>query len=74
VPLLCRLLEHHRFVAGDLDTHFLQTEAAALLPADETPSAGARAVADAVRSGASASAPDARGVPDPWTALRGRRV
>jgi 3-methylcrotonyl-CoA carboxylase alpha subunit len=29
VPLLMRLLMHDRFVAGDLDTHFLDTEAAA---------------------------------------------
>ena len=34
VPLLLRLLAHERFVAGDLDTHFLQTEAAALVPAE----------------------------------------
>ena len=75
VPLLMRLLEHERFVAGDLDTHFLQTEAAALVPADDTPSADARAVAALARSGASA-APTAGAdrASDPWTSLGGRRV
>jgi acetyl-CoA carboxylase biotin carboxylase subunit len=75
VPLLLRLLSHERFVAGDLDTHFLQTEAAALLPSDDTPSEDARAVAAAMRSGGrSGSSAETRGAPDPWTALRGRRV
>ena len=63
------------FVAGDLDTHFLQTEAAALIPADETPSADARAVAALVRRGAGgapAAGPDLSS--DPWTFLGPRRV
>ena len=74
VPFLRRLLEHERFVAGDLDTHFLQTEAAALLPGNDAPSADARAVAAVVQSGLSASSADISGAPDPWTSLRGRRV
>jgi 3-methylcrotonyl-CoA carboxylase alpha subunit len=53
VPLLMRLLTHDRFVAGDLDTHFLDTEAASLLPGDSPPSADARAVAAMVRRGGS---------------------
>jgi acetyl/propionyl-CoA carboxylase alpha subunit len=76
VPLLMRLLAHDRFVAGDLDTHFLDTEAAALVPPDSPPAADARAVAAIVRragrvrhrrAGADTSW-------DPWTSLGGRRV
>jgi acetyl-CoA carboxylase biotin carboxylase subunit len=78
-PLLLRLLEHERFVAGDLDTHFLQTEAAALMPADGPPSADARAVAARARlSGTTATAttagPAGTADPDPWVSLGGRRV
>jgi hypothetical protein len=70
-----RLLAHERFVAGDLDTHFLQTEAATLIPADDAPSADARAVAALVRGGAAdspASRPDRSS--DPWTSLGARHV
>ena len=74
VPLLMRLLEHERFVAGDLDTHFLQTEAAALIPAGDTPSADARAVAALARHGASGTTAADDGSTDPWTSLAGRRV
>jgi acetyl/propionyl-CoA carboxylase alpha subunit len=75
VPLLMRLLAHERFIAGDLDTHFLQTEAAALIPADDAPSADAQAVAALVRG--AAGAPAAGGVDlssDPWTSLGKRHV
>ena len=73
VPLLMRLLAHERFVAGDLDTHFLQTEVAALVPPDDTPSADAHAVAALVRRGGhGAAAVDTAA--DPWTSLRDRRV
>jgi 3-methylcrotonyl-CoA carboxylase alpha subunit len=75
VPLLLRLLAHERFVAGDLDTHFLETEAATLMPATgDMPSADARAVAALVQAGA-AGTPDApRAGSDPWTSLGRRRV
>src|SRR4029079_17634953 len=53
VPLLMRLLTPDRFVAGDLDTHFLDTEAASLLPPDAPPTTDARAVAAMVRRGGS---------------------
>ena len=75
VPLLMRLLTHDRFVAGDLDTHFLDTEAASLIPADDSPTADARAVAAIVRrggSGVTATAADTSW--DPWASLGGRRV
>jgi acetyl-CoA carboxylase biotin carboxylase subunit len=77
VPLLIRLLEHGRFVAGDLDTHFLQTEAGALIPAGGTPSDDARAVAAIARQhgpGPAAPTAGAAGPADPWTSLGGRRV
>jgi acetyl/propionyl-CoA carboxylase alpha subunit len=76
VPLLMRLLAHERFVAGDLDTHVLQTEAATLIPAGDAPSADALAVAALVRRGA-AGAPTGGGVDtssDPWTSLGKRHV
>jgi hypothetical protein len=75
VPLLVRLLEHERFVAGDVDTHFLQTEAAALIPAGDTPSDDARAVAAIARQhGGAAPVAGTGGPADPWTSLGGRRV
>ena len=45
MPLLARLLTHPRFVAGDLDTHFLDTEAASLLAEPGEPSADTARVA-----------------------------
>src|SRR5512138_595916 len=75
VPLLMRLLAHDRFVAGDLDTHFLDTEASSLLPPEAAPSEDTRAVAAMVRhEGSRLSAPGADLSSDPWTSLRGRRV
>jgi acetyl/propionyl-CoA carboxylase alpha subunit len=76
VPLLMRLLAHERFIAGDLDTHFLQTEAATLIPAAGAPSADAQAVAALVRRG-TANVPAAGGSDtssDPWTSLGKRHV
>jgi acetyl/propionyl-CoA carboxylase alpha subunit len=74
VPLLARLLVHPRFVAGDLDTQFLQSEAASLLPEGD-PSPDVLAVADVV----SRTLDDASNAPgdtrtDPWSSLRGTRV
>jgi len=74
VPLLMRLLVHPRFVAGDLDTHFLDTEAATLMPADDAPSDAARAVAAAVRRGPFTATGASDSWPDPWTSLGARRV
>ena len=70
-----RLLTHDRFVAGDLDTHFLDTEAVSLVPPDSAPTADARAVAAMVRRGGSGvTTPAADTSWDPWTSLGGRRV
>ena len=74
VPLLMRLLAHERFVAGDLDTHFLQTEAASLIPAGEAPSEDARAVAALAHQRPSGTGGAVGGAPDPWTSLGSRRV
>jgi acetyl/propionyl-CoA carboxylase alpha subunit len=71
-----RLLAHERFIAGDLDTHFLQTEAATLIPAADARSADAQAVAALVRRG-TANVPAAGGSDtssDPWTSLGKRHV
>ncbi len=76
-PLLRELLAHPRFVAGDLDTRFLDAEAEALQaglvsePTDE-----AVAVASAVAADASATqshSPVAE-ASDPWNTLRGLRL
>jgi 3-methylcrotonyl-CoA carboxylase alpha subunit len=74
LPLLARLLTHDRFIAGDLDTHFLTTEAASLLPGREEPSLDALAVADAVRAAPAAIADGPSPIADPWSSLKGRRV
>jgi acetyl/propionyl-CoA carboxylase alpha subunit len=82
VPLLIAILEHPRFISGDLDTHLVDHERTALLAALplEAP-ADARAVAEAVQS-AEADLPALRpgegvtvtpGV-DPWSRRRGVRV
>ena len=74
VPLLRRLLTHPRFVAGDLDTHFLTTEASALLPAAVEPSAEVLAVAEAAgRTPLTALGQPPR-ADDPWVSLKGLRV
>ena len=75
VPLLMRLLAHDRFVAGDLDTHFLDTEAASVMPPEAPPSDDARAVAAKVRRGESGMpVRSADSSSDPWTSLGARRV
>ena len=71
--LLRALLNHPRFVAGAIDTRFLDTEGDALHAALATdPSAEALAVASALASGSTASAPTA--APDPWSTLRDVRL
>jgi acetyl-CoA carboxylase biotin carboxylase subunit len=74
--LLLALLEHPRFVSGDLDTGFLDTEGDAIRAslAVETP-ADAIAVAQAAENGSvpSTSSAIAAVTSDPWTTLRGWR-
>ena len=73
VAMLIAILQHPRFVAGDIDTHFLDAEGSALratLEGEPPPevTAVARAAADVPRDAGAAAA-----VPDPWTLLGGWR-
>ena len=80
--LLRELLLHPRLVTGDVDTHFLETEADTLTSGMTAElSAEARAVVDALRSvrlqadlalGQVSPEPAATG--DPWSTLRGVRL
>jgi acetyl/propionyl-CoA carboxylase alpha subunit len=73
--LLLALLEHPRFIAGDLDTHFLDRERPALqarLMAETTPDV--EAVAAVAREQGPAGSAGGSARPDPWTSLRGVRV
>jgi acetyl-CoA/propionyl-CoA carboxylase biotin carboxyl carrier protein len=71
VPFLIRLLEHPRFVSGDIDTGFIEAERQALMAGlDAEPPPEVLAVAAAVnRVWGHAS----RTVDDPWESLRGWR-
>jgi 3-methylcrotonyl-CoA carboxylase alpha subunit len=83
IAVLIALLEHPRFIAGSLDTGFLDAEGGAIRARlREAPPPIVEAVAAAAR----ATAPDATGArmagprgpagtsADPWTSLRGARV
>jgi acetyl/propionyl-CoA carboxylase alpha subunit len=74
VAFLIELLEHPRFVAGDIDTRFLDVEGAALRArlVDATIPAEALEVATAARLRSPSATFGAAG-PDPWTTLRGFR-
>ena len=73
--LLIGLLEHPRFISGDLDTQFLDSEGPALrarLAAEPPAEIGALAAAvDSAAGGSPDSPPPAA---DPWALLRGVRV
>ena len=85
VAFLIELLEHPRFISGDLDTAFLDSEGAALRAAllNEPPPAAAAVASAPEASGASASdaaafasggrSSIAASSLDPWTTLRGWR-
>ena len=64
IPLLIALLEHPRFISGDLDTHFIDHERAALLE---------RMTSEPSGSTAPRSAPAAVDI-DPWVTLAGWRI
>ena len=73
LPFLIRLLEHPRFVSGDIDTGFIDVERAALiagLDAEPPPEVLAIAAVEVNGVGGHFS----RTVPDPWQSLRGWRV
>jgi acetyl-CoA carboxylase biotin carboxylase subunit len=78
IGLLIELLQHPRFIAGEIDTGFLDTEGDAIRARlrDEVPAA-VQAIAAAVRDTRPAAFTSGRGPAgpdDPWTSLRGARV
>jgi acetyl-CoA/propionyl-CoA carboxylase biotin carboxyl carrier protein len=71
VPFLVALLEHTRFISGDVDTGMVDTERDTVLAAlPDEPSPEAMAVAAAVEGGAAPIAGSPRIAADPWTTLR----
>jgi acetyl-CoA carboxylase biotin carboxylase subunit len=71
--LLLELLQHPRFVAGAIDTQFLDAEAGAIHERLAAPTPGeALAVAAAVSAGARSE--PASAAHDPWSALRDTRL
>ena len=69
VPFLLALLEHPRFVSGELDTHFLDSEGEALRASlDGDPPPEAVAVAQAAEDVVRATGSSAR-ASDPWSML-----
>ena len=72
VPFLIRLLEHPRFVSGDIDTGFIDAERPALVAGlDAEPPPEVLAVAAENRNGVGGHLK--RTVVDPWESLRGWR-
>ena len=79
IPLLIALLEHPRFVAGDIDTAFLDAEGDAIRSGlSSTPSPEALTIAAFARAEGPSLAVSRRGGTavgiDPWSSLRGARV
>ena len=77
LPFLIRLLEHPRFVTGEIDTGFIERERRALIEGlDAPPPPEVLAVANEIRNGVGGhlkrTLQDA--VPDPWESLRGWRT
>ena len=71
VAFLIALLEHPRFVAGDIDTGLVESERDVLLSASTSePPPEAVAVAQAAGDAGDIDRP-ARDAADPWTTLRG---
>jgi 3-methylcrotonyl-CoA carboxylase alpha subunit len=75
IPLLIALLEHPRFISGDIDTRFLDREGNALRSAaGDGPPPAVAAVAAALTTAAGLAGVAAPAAPDPWVTLRGVRV
>jgi acetyl-CoA carboxylase biotin carboxylase subunit len=75
IALLIEILEHPRFIAGDLDTRFLETDGDALRARlRDEPTAAVLAVAAAARAGLTGAPSGGSAARDPWTSLRGARV
>jgi acetyl-CoA carboxylase biotin carboxylase subunit len=74
IPFLIELLEHPRFISGDIDTRFIDAEREALIaPLASGPPEEALAVAAAAAQADPAEREAARPAPDPWSDLRGWR-
>jgi acetyl-CoA/propionyl-CoA carboxylase biotin carboxyl carrier protein len=74
IAFLIALLEHPRFISGDVDTGFVDAERATLVAlADGDPPAEAISVARAATGMAATGDSGSTNVPDPWTTLRGWR-
>ena len=80
VPFLIALLEHPRFISGDLDTHFLEHEGATLRASLQSePPEQVRAVADSLAAKAGSHTLDERAGgaaedTDPWSTLQNVRI
>jgi acetyl/propionyl-CoA carboxylase alpha subunit len=71
IPFLIRLLEHPRFVRGEIDTGFIDAERPALVAGlDADPPPEVLAIAE-IRNGVGSHLK--RTVADPWQTLRGWR-
>jgi acetyl-CoA/propionyl-CoA carboxylase biotin carboxyl carrier protein len=75
VAFLIDLLEHPRFVAGDIDTRFLDAEGEALRKSEPAPPEALEiaAIAKADLSRRSTGREESGAKADPWDALRGYR-
>jgi acetyl-CoA carboxylase biotin carboxylase subunit len=74
IALLVALLEHPRFVRGELDTQFLDSEGASIRQAlDVEPDADVLAVA-ALAGDVAAMPRSGTDAPDPWVTVKGLRV
>jgi acetyl-CoA carboxylase biotin carboxylase subunit len=74
IPFLLNILEHPRFISGDVDTGFLEREAASVRPtADSEVPADVQTIASLLHNRAMSGTSSAT-VPDPWISLRDARV
>jgi acetyl/propionyl-CoA carboxylase alpha subunit len=74
IPFLINILEHSRFLAGDIDTGFLDREGESLRPTGGVATTEAEAVAETVRGTVPVRGGGGNSMPDPWTSLRDMRV
>jgi acetyl-CoA/propionyl-CoA carboxylase biotin carboxyl carrier protein len=75
IRFLINILEHRQFIAGEIDTGFLDRESSSVRPvvAAELPEE-VQGIAALVRSTARASRPTGAPAADPWISLRAARV